>query len=95
MKKGRTMELVNIPGTVRAIDQGNGICELMPPEPSVLCVIPVRKKSRLQKALPYLGTAGIIGGAAVAVILLAPAFGTLLFGTLAGLMFMAMLLKEE
>ena len=85
-------EMKNVPGIVRAVDRGNGICELVR-EPDVLCIRPIRKKrSRLLSAL---GTIGIFLAAAVAVILLAPALGTILFGVLAGCMFFGMTSKEE
>lgn len=93
MKKGRSNMITNIPGAIRTVECGNGIYELVK-EPDVLCVIPVRKRSWIRKALPWLGLAGIIGGAAVAVIVMAPAFGTLLFATVSGLMFAAMLAGE-
>ena len=83
--KGRTT-LRNIPGTIRAIDRGNGICELLK-EPDVLCVMPKRKNRLLRKVVTMLGTAGIIGGAAAALILAAPAFGLFTFALLAWVLF--------
>ena len=83
----------NIPGTVRAIDRGDGICELRK-DPDVLCIIQQRPK-RSTKALAVLGTVGIFLGAALAIIYMAPAFGTILFALLAGLVFASIVTKEE
>lgn len=85
-------EMKNIPGIVRAVDRGNGICELVR-EPDVLIIKPVRRK--YHKLLSALGTMGIFLGAAAAVICLAPALGTLLFGLIAGCMFFSMVSKED
>lgn len=87
-------EMKNIPGTIRAIDRGNGICELVK-APDVLCFLPVRKKRKFRKVLSILGTVGLFLAAALAVICLAPALGTILFGVLAGVMCAAMLSGEE
>lgn len=89
--KGRTMK--NIPGTIRAIDLGNGICELRK-DPDVLTIIPVRKK-RNTRLLFAIGTAAIFAGAAVAMLILAPAFSTLLFAVVAWCGFAAASGKEE
>lgn len=86
-------EMKNIPGIVRAVDRGNGICELVR-EPDVLCIRPVHRR-KYRKLLSTLGTIGIFLGAALAVILLAPALGTMLFAVIAGVMFMAMMKGDE
>ena len=86
-------EMKNVPGIVRAVDRGNGICELVR-EPDVLIIKPVRRR-KYHKLLSALGTMGIFLGAAAAVICLAPALGTLLFGLIAGCMFFSMVSKEE
>lgn len=86
-------EMKNIPGIVRAVDRGNGICELVR-EPDVLCIKPVHRR-KYRRLLSAIGTAGFFGGAALAVILLAPALGTILFGVVAGCMFFAMASKEK
>lgn len=85
-------EVKNIEGAVRAIDLGNGVCELVK-EPDVLCVIPIKKKTR--KALTVLGTAGIIGGAVVAVTCLAPPIGTILFALIAWCLYAAKEMDER
>lgn len=87
-------EMANVPGVIRAIDRGNGICELVK-EPDVLCVMPVRRRRKIRKLLSFLGTIGLFIGAAVAIICLAPALGTILFAVVAGLMFAAMMAGEE
>lgn len=87
-------EMRNIPGVVRAVDRGNGICELVK-EPDVLCIMPVRSRRKFRKLLSVIGTVGTFVGAALAIIYLAPALGTILFAALAGLMFLAMLSGEE
>lgn len=87
----KAREMRNIPGVVRAIDRGNGVCELIK-EPDALCFKANRRKNR--RLLSALGTVGIFLAAALAVIYLAPALGTILFGVLAGCMF-ASLCGEE
>ena len=87
-------EMRNIPGVVKAVDRGNGICELVK-EPDVLCIMPVRNRRKFHKLLSVIGTVGTFVGAALAIIYLAPALGTILFAVLAGLMFLAMLSGEE
>lgn len=88
--KGRTTKtrgraVANIPGTIRAIDTGNGMCELRK-DIDVLTIIP-QKKRRSEKLIWTLGSIGIFGGAAAALILLAPAFSTILMAVVAWLMF--------
>lgn len=90
--KGRTKgtrerTVANIPGTIRAIDTGNGMCELRK-DIDVLTIIP-QKKQRSTKLIMTLGSIGIFGGAAAALILLAPAFSTILMAVVAWLMFAA------
>ena len=80
------VSIQNVPGTIRAIDRGNGICELTK-EPDVLCIIPKHRNKMIRKLVMTLGTAGIIGGAAAAVILAAPALGVFIFALLAWCMF--------
>lgn len=80
----KAREMKNIPGVVRAIDRGNGVCELVK-EPDALCFEPHRRKNR--RLLSALGTVGVFLAAAFAVIYLAPALGTILFGLLSGCMF--------
>lgn len=87
-------EMRNIPGVVRAIDRGNGICELVK-APDVLCVMPVRSKKKLRRLLSIAGTVGIFAAAALAVIFLAPALGTILFGIVSGLLFASIVCGEE
>ena len=83
--KGRR-ELTNIPGTIRAIDRGDGICELTK-APDVLCITPNRKRRLPSKVVTALGTAGIIGGVAIALILMAPAFGIVFFALISWILF--------
>ena len=90
--RGKTRSMKNIPGTIRAIDLGNGICELRK-DPDVLCIIPERKQ-RNEKLLWTLGSIGIFGGAAVALLLLAPAFSTILMAVVAWMMFASMCGEE-
>lgn len=91
--RGRKQQLVNIPGTYRARVYGSvygeGMNELTAEkiEPDVLCVMPKRKKRLLRKVVTMLGTAGIIGGTAAALILAAPAFGLFTFALLAWVLF--------
>ena len=87
-------EMRNIPGVVKAVDRGNGICELVK-EPDVLCIMPVRGRRKFRKLLSVLGTVGTFVGAALAIIFLAPALGTVLFALIAGVMFLSMLSGED
>lgn len=89
----RGREVRNIPGTIRAIDLGNGVCELRK-DIDVLTIIPERKQ-RSNKLLLTLGTVGIFGGAAVAFICLAPPLGILLMSVVAWLMFAAASTTEK
>lgn len=86
--------MTNVPGVIRAVDRGNGICELVK-EPDVLCVMPVRRRRRFRKLLSILGTVGLFIGAAAAIICLAPALGTILFALIAGILFFALMTGEE
>ena len=92
MEKGRTV--TNIPGAIRTVECGNGIYELVK-EPDVLTIVPVRSRRKFRKLLSVIGTVGTFVGAALAIIYLAPALGTILFAVLAGLMFLAMLSGED
>ena len=85
MKQGRVMR--NIEGTIRAIDRGDGVCELIK-DIDVLTIIPERKKHSMK--LITLGTLAMFIAAAVALIWLAPAFGVLLFAVIAWTMFAAL-----
>lgn len=88
------MAMTNVPGVIRAIDRGNGVCELVK-EPDVLCVMPVRRRRRTKKLLSILGAVGVFVGAAAAIIYLTPALGTILFAVVAGLMFAALMTGED
>lgn len=92
MEKGRTV--TNIPGAIRTVDCGNGIYELVK-EPDVLTIVPVRSRRKFRKLLSVIGTVGTFAGAALAIIFLAPALGTVLFALIAGVMFLAMLSGED
>ena len=91
--RGRKQQLVNIPGTYRASVYGSvygeGMNELTAEkiEPDVLCIIPKRKNRVIRKLVMTLGTAGIVGGVAAAIILAAPAFGVFFFALLAWVLF--------
>lgn len=85
--KGRVM-LRNIPGEVRAIDRGDGVCELMK-DPDVLTIMPKKQNKMIRKLVMTLGTAGIIAGLAAAVILAAPAFGVFFFALISWVLFAA------
>ena len=89
--KGRTVK--NIEGAIRTVDCGNGVYELVK-DPDVLTIMPERKQ-RNTKLIWTLGGFGIFGGAAVALILLAPAFSTLLMALIAWMMFAAAATKTE
>lgn len=90
MKQGRVMR--NIEGTIRAIDRGDGICELIK-DIDVLTIIPERKKHSMK--LITLGTLALFIAAAVTMIMIAPAFGVLLFALVAWTMFAALATGEE
>lgn len=91
MKQGRVMR--NTEGAIRAIDEGNGICRLQK-DIDVLEIIKTEepRNSRLPLTL---GTIGIFGGAAAAVIFLAPPIGILLMSVVAWLMFSALATNEK
>ena len=89
MKQGRVMR--NIEGTIRAIDRGDGICELIK-DIDVLTIIPERKKHSMK--LITLGTLALFIAAAVTMIMIAPAFGVLLFALVAWTMFAALATGE-
>lgn len=90
MKQGRVMR--NIEGTIRAIDRGDGICELIK-DIDVLTIIPEHKKHSMK--LITLGTLALFIAAAVTMIMIAPAFGVLLFALIAWTMFAALATGEE
>ena len=82
----------NIEGTIRAIDRGDGVCELIK-DIDVLTIIPERKKHSMK--LITLGTLALFIAAAVTMIMIAPAFGVLLFALVAWTMFAALATGEE
>ena len=88
--KGRTMR--NIEGAIRTVECEKGIYELVK-EPDVLEIIPVRGKKHTE--LITVGTLALFIGIAVALIVMAPAFGVLLFAVVAWTMFAAMVTGEE
>ena len=90
MKQGRVMR--NTEGTIRTVECGNGIYELVK-EPDVLEIIPVRSRKNVE--LITLGTLALFIAAAVTMIMIAPAFGTLLFALVAWTMFAALATGEE
>lgn len=81
---GRTV--TNIPGIIRVIDTGNGYHEFSKEGPDALCISP-KKKEVSRKLVTALGTAGIIAGVAVALILMAPGFGLFFFALLTWVLF--------
>lgn len=85
MKQGRVMR--NTEGAIRTVECGNGIYELVK-EPDVLEIIPIR--SRKNTKLITVGTLAMFIAAAVTMILIAPAFGVLLFAIVAWTMFAAL-----
>ena len=82
----------NTEGTIRTVECGNGIYELVK-EPDVLEIIPVRSRKNVE--LITLGTLALFIAAAVTMIMIAPAFGTLLFALVAWTMFAALATGEE
>lgn len=80
--------VINVPGAIRAKEIGDGVCELVK-EPDVLCIVQERKKRRNDKIIMALFTAGVFGGVAAALVILAPALGTILFAVVAWLGFAA------
>lgn len=91
MEKGRTVK--NIPGEIRAVDIGNGICEIRK-DPDVLCIIPHKKKRDTSGILFAVISVALMVGAIAAIIYLAPPIGTLLFALVAWCGFAGMLAKE-
>ena len=85
-------KLVNIPGEIKVIEEGNGIIELQK-TPDVLCMTP-RRESRLGAYALPLAVGSIIIGLAVAVMVMAPAFATVFFGLVAAVMFGGWASKE-
>lgn len=87
MNKGRKgRRLLNIAGEIRAKEIGNGVCELVK-EPDVLCVMPEKKENRTHHML--FGSVALFIGMIAAMIYLAPALGTLVFGIVAWCCFAA------
>ena len=89
MKQGRVMR--NTEGAIRTVECGKGIYELVK-EPDVLEIIPVRSRKNVE--LITLGTLALFIAAAVTMIMIAPAFGTLLFALVAWTMFAALATGE-
>ena len=89
MKQGRVMR--NIEGTIRTVECGDGIFELVK-DIDVMTITPERKKNNVK--LITIGTLALFIGMAVALIWLAPAFGTLLFALVAWTMFAALATGE-
>ena len=89
MKQGRVMR--NTEGTIRTVECGKGIYEPVK-EPDVLEIIPVRSRKNVE--LITVGTLALFIAAAVTMIMIAPAFGTLLFALVAWTMFAALATGE-
>ena len=89
MKQGRVMK--NIEGTIRTVECGKGIYELVK-EPDVLEIIPVRSRKNVE--LITVGTLALFIAAAVTMIMIAPAFGVLLFALVAWTLFAALATGE-
>lgn len=87
--KGRVMR--NTEGAIRTVECGKGIYELVK-EPDVLEIIPVRSRKNVE--LITVGTLALFIAAAVALIVIAPAFGVLLFALVAWTMFAALATGE-
>lgn len=85
--------LRNTEGAIRTIDEGNGIYRLQK-DIDVLEIIKI-KEPRNSKLLLTLGTVGIFGGAAAAVICLAPPIGIMLMAVVAWCLFAANSTKTE
>ncbi len=85
--------LRNTEGAIRTIDEGNGIYRLQK-DIDVLEIIKT-KEPRNSKLLLTLGTVGIFGGAAAAVICLAPPIGIILMSVVAWCMFSALATDEK
>ena len=88
--KGRVMR--NTEGAIRTVECGNGIYELVK-EPDVLEIIPVRSRKNVE--LITVGTLAMFVAAAVALIVIAPAFGVLLFELVAWTLFAAIATGED
>lgn len=88
--KGRVMR--NTEGAIRTVECGNGIYELVK-EPDVLEIIPVRSRKNVE--LITVGTLAMFVAAAVALIVIAPAFGVLLFALVAWTLFAAIATGED
>lgn len=89
MKQGRVMR--NIEGTIRTVECGDGVFELVK-DIDVLTITPERK--RKDTRLITVGTLAMFIAAAVALIVIAPAFGVLLFALVAWTMFAALATGE-
>ena len=89
--KGR---VVNVPGTIRAKEIGNGVCELVK-EPDVLCIVPAQKKRIGRKVVFAAGTFVLFAGMIITMICLAPALGTIVFGLVAWCAFAASATEKE
>lgn len=74
--------VINVPGAIRAKEIGDGVCELVK-EPDVLCIVQERKKRRHDRIIMTLFAVGVFGGLAAALVILAPALGTILFAVVA------------
>ena len=85
--------LRNPEGAIRTIDEGNGIYRLQK-DLDVLEIIKI-KEPRNSCLLLTLGTIGIFGGAAAAVICLAPPIGIILMSVVAWCMFSALATNEK
>ena len=88
--KGRVMR--NTEGAIRTVECGKGIYELVK-EPDVLEIIPVRSKKNPE--LITVAALALFIGIAVALIVMAPAFGVLLFALVAWTLFAAIATGEE
>ena len=89
MKQGRVMR--NTEGAIRTVECGKGIYELVK-EPDVLEIIPVRSRKNVE--LITVGTLALFIAAAVMMIMIAPAFGVLLFALVAWTLFAALATGE-
>ena len=89
MKQGRVMR--NIEGTIRTVECGDGVFELVK-DIDVLTITPERKKHSVK--LITLGTLALFIAAAVTMIMIAPAFGVLLFALVAWTLFAALATGE-
>ena len=83
-----------VPAQIIEVKHDGGKTELHPIEVEAFCFPAIMEKSKkremeVRKIKVVLGTVGIFGGAAAAVVLMAPALGTVLFALLAWCMFAA------